>query len=126
MFRGKTAGRYNIQMEEKKDTQPPLFDQLKDYADTQIKLAKYDAIDRSSKFMASFITDMIVGVIFVLAFLFISFAIAFVLANWLGSKWAGFGCMAGIYIIMGLIIIWQKDRIQVPLVNLFIKKFFGK
>jgi hypothetical protein len=113
-------------MEEKKDTQPPLFDQLKDYADTQLKLAKYDAIDRSSKFMASFITDMIVGVIFVLAFLFISFAIAFVLSELLHSRWGGFGCMGGIYIILGLIIIWQKEKIQVPLVNLFIKKFFSK
>lgn len=113
-------------MEEKKDTPPPLFDQLKDYADTQLKLAKYEAIDRSSKFMASFITDMLVAVIFVLAFLFISFAIAFVLSRLLGSNWAGFGCMAGIYIIIGLIIIWQKDKIQGPLVNLFIKKFFNK
>jgi len=113
-------------MEEKKDAVPPLFDQLKDYADTQIKLAKYDAIDRSSKFMASFITDMIVGVIFVLAFLFISFAIAFVLSELLHSRWGGFGCMGGIYIIIALIIIWQKDKIQAPLVNLFIKKFFNK
>lgn len=113
-------------MEDKKETPPPLFDQLKDYADTQIKLAKYEAIDRSSKFMASFVTDMIVAVIFVLAFLFISFAIAFVLSHWFGSYWAGFGCMGGIYIIMGLVIIWQKDRIQAPVINLFIKKFFGK
>lgn len=113
-------------MEEKKDTPPPLFDQLKDYADTQLKLAKYEAIDRSSKFMASFITDMLVAVIFVLAFLFISFAIAFILADWLHSRWGGFGCMAGIYIIVALIIIWQKDKIQRPLVNLFIKKFFNK
>jgi uncharacterized membrane protein YqjE len=113
-------------MEEKKDTPPPLFDQLKDYADTQIKLAKYEAIDRSSKFMASFITDMIIGVIFVLAFLFISFAIAFILAELLHSRWGGFACMAGIYIIAALIIIWQKEKIQRPLINLFIKKFFNK
>ena len=111
--------------EEKKETPPPILDQLKEYAETQIKLAKYEAIDRSSKFMASFITDMIVAVIFVLAFLFLSFAIAFVLSRLLGSNWAGFGCMAGIYIIMGLIIIWKKDKIQTPLVNLFIKKFFS-
>jgi hypothetical protein len=48
--------------EEKKETPPPpppILDQLKEYAETQIKLAKYEAIDRSSKFMASFITDII-------------------------------------------------------------------
>lgn len=113
--------------EEKKETPPPppILDQLKEYAETQIKLAKYEAIDRSSKFMASFITDIIVAVIFVLAFLFLSFAIAFVLSNLLGSHWAGFACMGGIYIILALIIIWKKDKIQIPIVNLFIKKFFG-
>jgi ABC-type sugar transport system permease subunit len=113
-------------MENQKETPPPLIDQLKEYAETQIKLAKYEAIDSSAKFMASFVTDMIVAVIFVLAFLFISFAVAFVLSRLLGSNWAGFGCMAGIYIIIGLIIIWRKDKMQPPLVNLFIKKFFNK
>lgn len=112
--------------EEKKDTPPPpILDQLKEYAETQIKLAKYEAIDRSSKFMASFITDIIVAGIFVLAFLFISFALAFVLSALLGSHWAGFACMGGIYIIVALILIWKKGKIEAPLVNLFIKKFFG-
>jgi hypothetical protein len=115
-----------MENQKEKETPPPIIDQLKEYAETQIKLAKYDAIDKSSKFMASFITDMIVGVIFVLAFLFISFALAFVLSELLHSRWAGFACMGGIYIIVALIIMWQKDKIQVPLINLFIKKFFNK
>jgi ABC-type sugar transport system permease subunit len=111
--------------EEKKETPPPILDQLKEYAETQIKLAKYEAIDRSSKFMASVITDIIIAVIFVLAFLFLSFALAFVLSGLLGSHWAGFGCMAGLYVIVALIIIWKKDKIEAPLINLFIRKFFG-
>ena len=113
-------------MENQKETPPPLIDQLKEYAETQIKLAKYEAIDSSAKFMASFVTDMIVAVVFVLAFLFISFAIALLLGHWIGSNWAGFGCMAGIYIIVAVIIILLKGKIQAPLINLFIKKFFNK
>lgn len=112
-----------MENQKEKESPPSIIDQLKDYAETQIKLAKLEAIDKSSAFLASFITDMIVAVIFTLAFLFISFAIAFVLSRLLGSNWAGFGCMAGIYIIIGLILIWKKDKIQPPLVNLFIKKF---
>ncbi len=111
-------------MEEQKETPPTIIDQLKDYAETQIKLAKYEAIDRSSKFLASFITDMVVAVVFVLTFLFLSFAMAFILSKWLGSHWAGFGCMAGIYLIVAVIIILLKDKVQKPLINLFIRKFF--
>ena len=111
-------------MEEQKETPPPIIDQLKDYAETQIKLAKYEAIDRSSKFLASFVTDMVVAVVFVLTFLFLSFAMAFILSRWLGSNWAGFSCMAGIYLIIAIIIILLKDKVQKPLINLFIRKFF--
>jgi ABC-type sugar transport system permease subunit len=111
-------------MEEQKETPPPIIDQLKEYAETQIKLAKYEAIDRSSKFLASFITDMVVAVVFVLTFLFLSFALAFILSKWLGSNWAGFGCMAGIYLIIAIILILLKDKMQQPLINLFIRKFF--
>jgi hypothetical protein len=111
-------------MEEQKETPPPIIDQLKEYAETQIKLAKYEAIDRSAKFLASFVTDMVVAVVFVLTFLFLSFAMAFILSRWLGSNWAGFSCMAGIYLIIAIIIILLKDKLQQPLINLFIKKFF--
>jgi hypothetical protein len=111
-------------MEEQKQTPPPIIDQLKEYADTQIKLAKYEAIDRSSKFLASFITDMVVGVAFVLTFLFLSLAIAFLLSTLLHSYWGGFGCMAGLYLLIALVVIKIKPRIQKPLIELFIKKFF--
>ena len=111
-------------MEEQKQTPPPIIDQLKEYAETQIKLAKYEAIDRSSKFMASIITDMVVAVTFVLTFLFLSLALAFLLSTWLHSYWAGFGSMAGIYLLIAIIIIKTKGKIQKPLIDMFIKKFF--
>src|ERR1700753_686811 len=105
-------------MEGKKDTPPPLIDQLKEYADTQIKLAKYEAIDRSSKFMAGLITDLLVIIAFVLTFLFLSFALALYLAEVLHSHWAGFGCVAGLYLITALVVILNKEKIQRPLINL--------
>jgi hypothetical protein len=111
-------------MEEQKPTPPPIIDQLKEYAETQIKLAKYEAIDRSSKFLSSFIVDVVIAVAFVLTFLFLSLTAAFLLSLWLGSYWAGFGCMAGIYLIIAIVIILAKDKMQKPLIDMFIKKFF--
>ena len=111
-------------MEEQKQTPPPIIDQLKEYAETQIKLAKYEAIDRGSKFLASFITDLVVAVAFVLTFLFLSLAAALLLSSLLHSYWAGFGCMAGFYLLIAIVIILAKDKIQKPLIDTFIKKFF--
>lgn len=111
-------------MEEQKQTPPPIIDQLKEYAETQIKLAKYEAIDRSAKFLSSFVTDLVVTLAFLLTFLFLSIALAFLLSTWLGSYWAGFGCMAGLYLLIALVIMLAKGRIQKPLIDLFVKKFF--
>src|SRR5579863_1883557 len=111
-------------MEDQKQTPPPIIDQLKEYAETQIKLAKYEAIDRSAKFLASFITDLVVAVAFVLTFLFLSLALAFLLSHCLGSYWAGFGCMACVYLLIAIGIKLAKGKIQKPLIDAFIKKFF--
>jgi hypothetical protein len=111
-------------MEEKKETQPPLIDQLKEYAETQIKLAKYEVIEKSSKFIGSLIIDLIVLIGFVLTFLFLSFALAFYLSRVFNSHYAGFGCVAGLYLLMAIILIVFKDKVQRPIANFFIRKFF--
>jgi|SRR5581483_7288642 len=111
-------------MEEKKETQPPLIDQLKEYAETQIKLAKYEAIDKSAKFLGSLIIDLIVLIGFVLTFLFLSFALAFYLSRVFNSHYAGFGCVAGLYLLTAIMLIVFKEKVQRPLANFFIRKFF--
>lgn len=111
-------------MEEKKNTPPPIIDQLKEYADTQIKLAKYEAMDQGSRLAANFAVDLIIGVCFVMAFFFLSMALAFVISRLLGSYWAGFGVMAGVYLIIALIIYSRKGKLGPPLANMFIRNFF--
>ncbi len=109
---------------EKETPQPPIIDQLKQYAETRIKLAKYEAIDKSTAFLAGIITDLIVALSFMLTFLFLSFSFAFYLSNLFGSYWQGFGCTALLYLIAAIIIMLAKDKLQQPLINLFIKKIF--
>ena len=113
-----------MEEEQKQAKHPPIIDQIKEYADTQIKLAKYEAIDQGAKFMAGFVVDFIVSVCFVLTFLFVSLALAFLLSSLLHSNWAGFGCMAAIYLIIALIMMNRKDKLRPKLTNMFIKNFF--
>lgn len=111
-------------MEAEKETPPPIFDQLKEYAETRLKLAKYEAIDKSTSVLASMVMDVIVAISFILTFLFLSFALAFYISNLLHSYAAGFGCVALLYLIIAIIIILTKEKLQKPLVNLLIKKLF--
>jgi hypothetical protein len=111
-------------MEAQKETPPPIIDQLKEYAETRLKLARYEAIDKSTTVLASFVTDLIVAVSLILTFLFLSFSFAFYLSHLLGSYWQGFGCTAILYLVIAIIIILAKDKLQQPIINLFIKKLF--
>lgn len=111
-------------MEDQKEKLPPIIDQLKEYVETRLKLAKLDAIDKSTSVLASMITDVIVAISLILTFLFLSFALAFYLSGLFHSYCAGFGAVAGLYLLIAVIIILTKDKLQKPLVNLFIRKLF--
>jgi hypothetical protein len=109
-------------MEAKKDTPPPIIDQLKEYVETRIKLAKLQAIEGGSTIAASIIADAVVIISMVLAFLFASFTLALFLGKLFDAYWIGFGCVAILYLIIALIIKANKKRIEKPLVNEFIQK----
>ena len=111
-------------MEPNKETQPPIIDQLKEYAETRIKLAKYQAIEGGSSFAASLIADGVAIGSMLLAFIFASFTLAFYLADVLGANWKGFGCVAIIYLLISVAVKLNKKSLEKPIANTFIQKIF--
>jgi hypothetical protein len=111
-------------MEAKKETPPPIIDQLKEYAETRIKLAKYQAIEGGSTIAASLIADVAVLMSMILAFLFASITLALYLGKLLGDYWGGFGIVAVLYLIIAFTIKRSKRRIEKLLANEFVKKIF--
>jgi hypothetical protein len=110
--------------EAKKEPQAPLFDQLKDYAEIKLKLAKYKAIDNGSTIFASLIADVVVVISALLAFIFASFTLAFYLAEVFQSDWKGFGCTALIYLLIAIVFKYNKSGLEKPIANAFVMKFF--
>lgn len=111
-------------MEANKEPQPPLIDQLKQYAETRFKLAKYKAIDGGSTIFASLIADVVVVISMILAFVFASFTLAFYLAQLFDSYWEGFGCVALLYLFIAIMIKINKRAIEKPIANAFVNKIF--
>jgi predicted histidine transporter YuiF (NhaC family) len=110
--------------ETKKEPQPPLIDQLKEYAEIRFKLAKYQAVDSGSSIIASLIADVVVVMSMVVAFVFASFTLAFYLADVFQSYWEGFGCVALLYLLIAIVIKLNKAGIEKPIANAFVKKIF--
>ncbi|MES2378359.1 MAG: phage holin family protein [Bacteroidota bacterium] len=113
-----------MEEEAKKEQQPPLFDQLRDYAEIRFKLAKYQAVDGGAAIFASFIADVVVAISMVLAFVFASFTLAFYLSEVLQSYWEGFGCVALLYLVIAMVIKLNKAAIEKPIANAFVRKIF--
>ncbi|MES2446520.1 MAG: phage holin family protein [Bacteroidota bacterium] len=115
-------------MEENKEKDlEDIFLDAKEYIDTRIEYTKLSAVEKGSKIFADLITSGAVIVSFILAFLFASFTLALFLSDVLGSYARGFGCVAGIYLLLSIIVYLTKDKyIEKLLVNMFIKRYFDK
>jgi hypothetical protein len=115
-------------MEENKEKDlEDLLSDAKIYVDTRIEYVKLSAVEKGSKIFADLITSAAVIICFVLAFLFASFTLALYLSTVFGSYAAGFGCVAGVYLLLSIIVYITKDKfIERFLVNLFIRKYFDK
>ena len=115
-------------MEENKEKDlEDIFLDARDYIDTRIEYTKLSAVEKGSKIFADLITNGAVIVSFILSFLFASLTLALFLSDVLGSYARGFGCVAGIYLFISVIVYLTKDKyIEKILVNMFIKKYFDK
>lgn len=105
--------------------QPPILDQLKEYAETRIKLAKYKTIEKSTSIIAGVVTDIVIIASLLLTFLFASFTLALFLADVFHSYWKGFGSVALIYLIIAVVVMMAKNGFKKPIVNALIKKIFN-
>lgn len=115
-------------MEEKKEKGiEDIFSDAKEYVDIRVEHIRLSAVEKGAKIFADLITNGAVIICFMLAFLFGTFTLALFLSDIMGSYTRGFGCVAGIYILLAFIVYLTKDRFMEPgLVNLFIRKYFDK
>ena len=111
--------------EDKKEQQPPIIDQLKEYAETRIKLAKYKAIDGSTSVISSIVADLAVVLSLLIFFLFVSITLSFYLSEILESFWQGFGCVTVIYLVIFIILKVKKVTIEKALASKLIQKILN-
>ena len=102
-----------------------LLEKLKEYLNTRIKLAKLTLIEKGVYLFSNLITDGLVVIFLILAFLFTSLALGFYLSELLGNSFGGFFIMALLYFVLALIVYLIKDKyLEKPIINGMIKKIF--
>lgn len=108
-----------------KPVQTPIVDQFKEYADTRLKLIKYQAIEKVSSILADAISNILLAICTLFAILFASITLACYLASILISNWAGFGCVTLLYLLISVLVLVMKKSFQKSIINSFIKKSFN-
>ncbi|MNL29784.1 hypothetical protein D3C87_1514830 [compost metagenome] len=104
-----------------------LFEDAKSYIDTRVEYTRLYLVEKISKIFADLVTNAVVIICFILAFLFGTFTLALFLSDVLGSYARGFGCVAAIYVLLALVVYYTKEKyIEKAIINFTIRNYFNK
>lgn len=104
-----------------------LYEDAKSYLDTRVEYTRLYLVEKISKIFADIVTNAVVAICFILAFLFGTFTLALFLSDLLGSYTRGFGCVALIYVFLALIVYYMKEKyIEKAIINFTIRNYFNK
>lgn len=113
--------------ENKEKSIEDLYEDAKRYMDTRVEYTRLYLVEKVSKIFADLVTNAVVIICFILAFLFGTFTLALFLSDVLGSNTRGFGCVALIYILLALIVYYTKEKyIEKAIINFTIRNYFNK
>lgn len=109
-----------------KDKLANLFEDLKEYINVKFQILTLSLGEKVAKVLAAISSSVAIIILLSLFIFFASFAAAFAIGGCIGGYGYGFLIVAGFYLLLGVIIFIFKSRVEKPLINIFIKMFFGQ
>lgn len=97
-----------------------LKNDLTEYIELKLELLKLNTYERSGRVIAILSYGLILLFFAFFAILFIFIALSYYLGDLLDSYAAGFGIVAGLYLVMLAILMLNKQRIQSKVLNVII------
>ncbi|MGA9637440.1 hypothetical protein [Flavobacterium sp.] len=100
-----------------------LYEKAKDYAEINIELIKLNSIDKIADVLSSIVSRIVIFMFVVMFVLLVNIALSLYLGELLGKDYLGYSVVAAFYLILVIIINYNKDKIiKVPITNLVIAK----
>ncbi|GEP52321.1 hypothetical protein FNO01nite_29930 [Flavobacterium noncentrifugens] len=102
-----------------------LVEKIEQYAKTSLELYKLKAIDKGTDVFSSLISRVVIITIIALFFLLVTLGLCFYLGEVLGKVYYGFFAVAGIYAVVGIImIIFRKRWLDDTLNDYIVRQIF--
>lgn len=112
-------------MENENSTLNNIVDDAQEYFNARQELATLKIAEKSSKAISGAASGLLLGGILMLIILFSSVALAFALSNYFASSTMGFLGVAGLYLLILLILFFNKENwLITPMTNTIIKNYF--
>jgi uncharacterized membrane protein len=112
--------------ENKEKTLEELFADAKVYLETRVEYTRFYLLEKTSKLVADIITNAFMIICFILAFLFAIITLALFLSELIGSYAAGFGIVTLLLVLIAVVVMLAKEKVETAVINIAIKKYFTK
>ena len=112
--------------ENKEKTLEELYADAKVYLDTRVEYTRFYLLEKTSKLVADIITNSFMIICFVLAFLFAIITLALFLSELINSYAAGFGIVTLLLVLIAVVVMLAKEKVETAVINIAIKKYFTK
>ncbi|MFN0082365.1 MAG: hypothetical protein ACKVOM_07565 [Ferruginibacter sp.] len=100
-----------------------LFERTKDYVETRADLYRLKAIRKMAEVGSSIISKVILAVVFSSFFLMLNVGLSLWLGDLMNRLYLGFFAVAGFYLIVGVIVYANRQKIlRSPIADSIIKK----
>ncbi len=104
-----------------------LFEDAKNLIDTYLERYKLKAIEKAAKLIADVLSNTVVILCILIAFLAASVTLAFYFSALLGSYTKGFACAALFYFLVAILVGVMKDKyIEKWIASMAVKRYFDK
>jgi hypothetical protein len=103
-----------------------IISDAKTYLETRVEYTRLYIVAKVSTIVADLVTNAVVIICFVLAFLFGSVTLAMFLSSVFDSFTAGFGSVALLYLLIAIGITVGKSSVEKAIANMAVRKYFNK
>jgi len=97
-----------------------LKDDVSSYAELKFELLKLNTYERISKVIAIFSYGLLLMTITIITFLFFMLTLVYLINMWCDSTIAGYGIVAILYLILVILVMLNKKRICLKVINVIL------
>lgn len=102
-----------------------LVEKIEEYAKTSAELYKLKAIDKGTDIFTSIVSRLFIIMMVTLFFLLATFGFCYYMGEVLGKTYYGFFAVAGIYFVIGgILLAFRKTLLDTPLNDFMVRQIF--